>query len=228
VAPVPTSPPSRTRRRVDLGAVVEAVGPTTAPERSPSLDRVLDAALDCFTRRGLRATTMADVADAAGVSRVWVHRLVGSRDDLVHAVLAREVERVFEVLAAIVPVDPSPDVAFGDAVGVVVAHFAAHPLVRRLVDDEADQVVSAFTDGRFLDLVASRVATLVGLALGVAVDAVRPVCEAATRVSASLIIAPMSPGGDEAPAVAALVTAAFGPALLATVTDDTARSGRAP
>jgi AcrR family transcriptional regulator len=168
---------------------------------------------------------MADVADAAGVSRVWVHRLVGSRDDLVHAVLTREVERVFGVLAGIVPVDPSPDVAFGEAVGVVVAHFAAHPLVRRLVDDEADQVVAAFTDGRFLDLVAARVAALVGLALGVPPDAVRPVCEAATRVSASLIIAPMSRDGDEATRVAALVTAAFGPALLAAVTDATPQPG---
>jgi AcrR family transcriptional regulator len=224
VISVGTTPGSRTRRRVDLGAVVEAIG-AAAPGRSPALDRVLDAALACFTQRGLRTTTMADVAEAAGVSRVWVHRLVGSRDDLVHAVLTREVERVFEVLATIVPVDPSPDVAFGDAVGVVVAHFAAHPLVRRLVDDEADQVVAAFTDGRFLDLVSDRVATLVGLALGVAPEAVRPVCEGATRVSASLIIAPMTPGGDDPGQVAALVAAAFGPALLA-VTDATAGPGR--
>jgi AcrR family transcriptional regulator len=201
--------------RVDLGAVLDAV---TAPgsrghERSASSDRILDAAWRCFVERGIRATTMADVAEAAGVSRVWVHRVVGSRDDLVHAVLAREVERTFELLVELTPIAPDPAVAFGDAVGVVVAHFATHPLVRRLVDDEADQVAAAFTDGRFLSIVADRVAALLGLFLGVEPSAAHPVAEAATRVSVSLMIAPVEPGGDSAAAVSALVAAAFGPAI---------------
>jgi AcrR family transcriptional regulator len=169
---------------------------------------------------------MAHVADAAGISRVWVHRLVGSRDELVEAVLTREVERVFGLLVEAAPFDPSPAVAFGDAVGVVVAHFASHPLVRRLVDDEADQVVAAFTDGRFLTLVAERVAALVGVVLGVSPDAARPVSEAATRVSVSLMIAPMARGGDGAAEVAAFVTAAFGPTIEALlVTDATDEAG---
>ena len=202
--------------RVDLGAVLESVGsgPAAAgPDRTASVDRMLDAALGCYVERGMRATTMADVAEAAGVSRVWLHKVVGSRDELVHAVLTREVERVLGLLVELTPLDPDPVVAFGDAAGVVVAHFASHPLVRRLVDDEADQVVGAFTDGRFLGIVSARVAAMLGLFLGVPADAARPLAEAATRVSVSLMIAPTIPGGDTADAVAALFAAAFGPTI---------------
>jgi len=41
-----------------------------------------DAAVDLFTRRGYDAVTMADVAEAAGVSRRTAFRYFGSKDDL--------------------------------------------------------------------------------------------------------------------------------------------------
>jgi AcrR family transcriptional regulator len=195
--------------RFDLGAAVAASG----ADRTPALDRVLDGALECFIDQGLRATTMSDVAARAEVSRVWVHRVVGDRQALIEAVLAREVERSFVVLAAMTPLDPDPVAAFAEAVGRVVVHFAHHPLVRRLVDDEADQVAAAFADGRFLAIVADRVAAVMALGLGVPTAAVRPVAEAATRVAVSLMIAPSSPGGDDRAAVAGLIRAAFGPAI---------------
>jgi AcrR family transcriptional regulator len=195
--------------RFDLGAAIESTG----GERSPGLDRVLDAALDCFIEAGLAATTMSDVASRAQVSRVWVHRLVGDRRALIEAVLAREVERSFVVLAAMTPIDPTPAAAFAEAVSRVVVHFAHHPLVRRLVDDEADQVAAAFADGTFLAIVSDRVAAVMALALGAPAPVVRPVAEAATRVAISLMIAPSSPGGDDRAAVAALIRAAFGPSV---------------
>jgi hypothetical protein len=74
-------------------------------------------------------------------------------------------------------------------------------------------VVAAFTDGRFISIVADRVAGLLGLFLGVDAAASHPVAEAATRVSVSLMIAPMRPGGDAADAVSSFVAAAFGPAI---------------
>ena len=51
---------------------------------------VLDAAADHLRRFGLARWSVDDVADAAGVGRTSVYRWFGSRDDLVHAVLARE------------------------------------------------------------------------------------------------------------------------------------------
>jgi len=204
-------------RRVDLEVVLEAVGgPRVADaDASPTRDRIIDAALACFVERGVRATTMSDVAEGAGLSRVWVHRLVGSKTDLVHAVLTREVEAVLVALAAAASPDHDPVDGFSHATGLVVAHFAAHPLVRRFVDDEADQVVAAFTDGRFLSLVAERITTLAAPALSTTTAAARPVIDAAVRVAVSLMIAPVAPGGDGAEEVAHLMEAAFGPALRA-------------
>jgi AcrR family transcriptional regulator len=195
--------------RFDLGAAVASSG----AERSPAVDRVLDAALECFIDEGLRSTTMSDVAGRAEVSRVWVHRLVGDRQALIEAVLAREVERSFRVLGSMQLADPTPAAAFAEAVALVVVHFAHHPLVRRLVSDELDQVAAAFADGTFLAIVADRVAAVMALGLGVASTDVRPVAEAATRVAVSLMIAPSSSGGDDPTAVASLIRAAFGPAI---------------
>ncbi len=204
-------------RRVDLEAVLEAVGTDRGadPGRSGSLDRVLDAAFRCFAEGGVGATTMSDVAEAAGLSRVWVHRLVGSKGELLHAVLTREVERALANLATDLPPDIAPIDAFMVGTGLIVSHFAAHPLVRRFIDDEADEVVAAFTDGRFLTRVAERITLMSAPVLGASSDATRPIVEAATRVAVSLIIAPMTPGGDDATAVAELMGAAFGPALRA-------------
>ncbi|MEZ5323151.1 MAG: TetR/AcrR family transcriptional regulator [Microthrixaceae bacterium] len=206
--------------RMDLAAVLEAVGSAPdggaaepGPGRSASIDRVLDAALGCFVRDGVRSTTMSDVAAAASVSRVWVHRLVGSKDALVEAVLTREVHRLLAVSPDLVDPGRPPVETFARTAGEVVAHFSSHPLVRRFVEDEADQVVAAFTDGRFLSMVAERLSTLVAPGFSTGAERMRPIVEAATRVAVSLMIAPMRPGGDGAEAVEALMLAAFGPAL---------------
>lgn len=201
--------------RVNFGAVIGAVGTydESGAARVASLERILDAALGCFIERGVRATTMADVADAAGVSRVWVHRCAGSKQDLLQAVLIREARNTLNDLARLDLDESSPVDAFARATGLVVARFAAHPLIRRFVSDEADQVVEAFADGSFVSLLAQQITDRAAPAFATTPDALAPVAEAATRVAISLIVAPMTPGGDSAAAVAELMTAAFGPAL---------------
>jgi AcrR family transcriptional regulator len=57
---------------------------------------VLDAAADHLRRFGLGRWSVDDVADAAGVGRTSVYRWFGSRDELVHAVLARELRDTLE------------------------------------------------------------------------------------------------------------------------------------
>jgi AcrR family transcriptional regulator len=51
--------------------------------------RILAAADDLFTAQGFGATTVADVADAAGTSKRTVRRLVGGKLELLEAVLAQ-------------------------------------------------------------------------------------------------------------------------------------------
>ena len=45
------------------------------------LVRILDAAYACFTRHGVRRTTMDDIATAAGMSRPAVYQYVRNKDD---------------------------------------------------------------------------------------------------------------------------------------------------
>lgn len=59
-------------------------------ERSPTRERLIDAAIERFEARGIRATSLEEVATGAGVHRVTLHRhFPGGRDELVAAVLLR-------------------------------------------------------------------------------------------------------------------------------------------
>lgn len=72
----PTSPSRRPVRRI---------GRKTGPKPSFTVDDVVDAALEI----GIARFTLAQVANRIGVSTSAVYRLFDSRDDLVHACLAR-------------------------------------------------------------------------------------------------------------------------------------------
>lgn len=91
---------SRRRAAVDLGAVVAAMAAGGAVDAQAAA--VLDAAESLLRSVGLRAWAVEDVATAAGVARSTVYRLFGGRDELVHAVLARELRSVLDVVAAAV------------------------------------------------------------------------------------------------------------------------------
>lgn len=64
-------------------------------------NRLLDAAASLLSEYGLRRWSMDDVADRAGVGRTTLYRQFASRDDLVYAVLAREVHQVFRDVTAV-------------------------------------------------------------------------------------------------------------------------------
>jgi len=56
--------------------------------------KLLLTAAEVLNERGIRNTTMDHVAQAAGVSKVILYRYFGSKDKLVHAVLAEVVEAI--------------------------------------------------------------------------------------------------------------------------------------
>jgi AcrR family transcriptional regulator len=84
---------SRRRASVDLAAVLGGV----AADEPDELDRrVLDAAEALLRSAGLRRWTVDDVVARAGVGRMTVYRRFGGRDELVHAVLARELRATLD------------------------------------------------------------------------------------------------------------------------------------
>ncbi|GAB3211873.1 TetR/AcrR family transcriptional regulator [Nocardia tengchongensis] len=108
-------------------------------------DRILDAALVQFERVGVKKTTIEDVARQAEVDRVTVYRRIGSRDELVRAVTAREVRKLLVELNDI----PARHDTFPDAVAAVfstvVTRWRTHPLVDRLLTLEPDRLLPQFT-----------------------------------------------------------------------------------
>ncbi|TYB47742.1 TetR/AcrR family transcriptional regulator [Actinomadura chibensis] len=63
-------------------------------------ERIIDAAADCFGRRGVAKTTVEDIAAAAKLSRATVYRSVtGGREELILAVVMRDLRRFLDRLA---------------------------------------------------------------------------------------------------------------------------------
>ncbi len=63
-------------------------------------ERILNAAEDCFERDGVTRCTVDDIAKTAGISRATLYRSFAGRNELVLAVLMREVDRITGQLIA--------------------------------------------------------------------------------------------------------------------------------
>ncbi len=105
-----------------------------APGRRPAADRVdlrarlLDAALACFSRQGIQATSLRDIARHAGVTPALVHYYFGDRQQLQQAVVA---ERLGPVMAGVhaAMADAGDDLTaqVGAFVRGITGAVAAHP-----------------------------------------------------------------------------------------------------
>src|SRR5205085_11070270 len=68
------------------------------PRDADRRESILHAAASAFAERGFAATSMDDVAAAAGISRLIVYRHFNSKEALYEAVLERVSARLGEVL----------------------------------------------------------------------------------------------------------------------------------
>lgn len=64
----------------------------TSASAPSTTERLLDVTEKFLADKGIRATTMIDVAQAAGVSRAWLYRIFPDKPTLVGAVLMRLIE----------------------------------------------------------------------------------------------------------------------------------------
>jgi AcrR family transcriptional regulator len=106
-------------------------GGTALAERNDAAtdERIGAAALRCVARKGLRKTTLDDVAREAGYSRATIYRAFpGGKDVVLAAAAAREVDRVLgemEVrLAAATSLEDALVVAMTDATRGLLGHDA--------------------------------------------------------------------------------------------------------
>ena len=78
--------------------------------------RLLDAALACFVRKGIAATSLRDIATEAGVTPALLHYYFGDKAQLQQEVIARKILPVFAALR-------EPLLQAGDDIAALIAGF---------------------------------------------------------------------------------------------------------
>ncbi len=119
--------------------------------------RILDAALDRFSTFGLRRTTMDDIASSAGVGRATLYRRFAGRDEIVRAVILRELSRfITEVDQRVAHIEDPRERFVESFVGTLQA-ARSQPLLGRLLEIEPDLLLPFLTVDAAPALAVSRV-----------------------------------------------------------------------
>lgn len=203
---------SRQRPRVQFTTAVFAALSNREIDADDLDTRMLDAAEHFLGSAGLQRWSIEDVADRAGVGRTSVYRRFGGRDDLVHAVLARELRRTFEAIR--VAAEPVADLE-GKAVAAVIAALDAlnESVVDRLLRIDGATFLPFLTTEAGPLLAIARDA-LVALVSTVAAPPAPELAEAAARIGLSFVLTresvlPIDDPGELADAVHRLVGPLF-------------------
>lgn len=85
-----------------VGPAAERVLDTQVPSAgSSTVERIVDAAVECLIEVGWEKTTVSEVAARAGLSRPTVYSYFSSRDDLLFAVSSAAAQRISEQLMSV-------------------------------------------------------------------------------------------------------------------------------
>src|SRR5688500_19699011 len=112
---------------------------------------LLTGAARAFAEHGVRRSTMQAVAAAAGVAKATLYNHFRTKDDVVGALLAAELDRLI-ALAAALPLD--------QALAALSDELGAHPVLRRLAGTEPEVLTA------LLGAEAERWAELIGRLAG--------------------------------------------------------------
>ncbi|MEU8345726.1 transcriptional regulator, TetR family [Actinomadura meyerae] len=101
-------------------------------------ERIIDAAEECFGRFGVAKTTVEDIAAAARLSRATVYRsITGGRDELILAVVVRDLHRFLDRLAERLRRERSVPEAIVEGTMDAVEYVRAEPTVAHFLVPEA-------------------------------------------------------------------------------------------
>jgi AcrR family transcriptional regulator len=138
-----------TRRRAEQPAAgAAAPTPVRRLRRAERREQLLAAATQAFARNGFAATSLDDIAEAAGISRVLLYRHFDSKTDLYRAVLDRAIARLaaavgtrdftaasVDALLAVAAEDP-------DGFRLLFHHAAREPEFRQQMDRFRNDMVA--------------------------------------------------------------------------------------
>jgi AcrR family transcriptional regulator len=142
--------------------------------------RVLDAGLATFVRFGLRRTTMADIAQAAGMSRPSLYQLFDSKDAIFAAVLRDMGDRALAAIAAALPTQRDER----DRLRLVIELWCVAGYALASTSPEATELVDASNDAghEVMNAIYSQVETIIA-------DILEPAAGADSTRAASVLMA---------------------------------------
>ena len=127
---------------------------------------LLDAALLEASAVGLRRLTVEEVVRRAGVARMTAYRRYPKRDDLIRALVLREMRRFLAAVAAGVAGAERPEEIVAEAFVAAVAFARTHPGLRRVPETDTGGFIEAVAadGGRIFEMgvgfIAAQVAAL--------------------------------------------------------------------
>jgi AcrR family transcriptional regulator len=169
--------------------------PLPVAERSPigptTEERILDAALAGFASRGVKATTMSQLARDTGISREWLYKHFRNRDAVLIAVAHRELFRFIDGLAKRAYDAEDVSGAVIDAFVYSVEFLRDHELLQRVLTTEPE-IVNPQLVRRALPTVglAVQAASSYLVALGFDGDQAAVIAETLVRLVATITFAP--------------------------------------
>jgi AcrR family transcriptional regulator len=115
----------------------------------------MDATLELLDELGFRSWTIEDVAERSELGRTTIYRRFGSRDDLVHLTLAREVRRILTRIASSIDgsLDPVDQAVDGLLLGLALVRES---VFARLIDSDPSTFLPFLTTGAEPLIVALR------------------------------------------------------------------------
>jgi AcrR family transcriptional regulator len=159
------------------------------------LDPYLDAATRCFVRYGVRRTSVQDVADELGVNRTTVYRQVGTINEVIRLLIARDLHRLGELPASLA--GTSGPRAVVELMATIVQYASDHPVMVKVLRDEPE-VIGPFLASdlpEVIDRVTAAISPLLGAAMAADQIARRNpdlLAESLVRLGITLVLAPPS------------------------------------
>ena len=175
-------------------------------------ERILDAALGQFEDFGLRRSTMEDIAKRCGMSRITIYRRFPKKENLIEAVVLRELKSFLDCLERVGgEADGGAGAAGGgglsaedkmvERIAFALQYLGNHPLLRRLLRTEPESILPSLTvnGGVVVDMAREHIAAFIRHDLfGVrtppaeAERHVQIVAELGVRIVLSFILTPSS------------------------------------
>jgi AcrR family transcriptional regulator len=159
--------------------------------RSQAKDAILDAALACVARVGIGKTTLDDVAREAGCARATVYRHFPGKQQLLLAVLRREVDAL--TASVTTAADAEVDLAGAAAAAITTAAevLVGHEALRVVLTVEPEVLLPhiSFANGDVL-LAAASVRLAPAFARFLAEDRARRLSEWLVRICLSYLCSP--------------------------------------